>query len=155
LEKSFEAFVSGQRQRHGKRLSVAVLVMLLIAVLLSETQWLNLRTGLIVLLAGQAGVVTALLWRRWRLDIDRRKAPCSAWFVSEERFIQRLTLFETACQVTGFLLLGRALWMATGSLLLALAIGVVYPMTLYVGLTRRKTAASLREIRQIRKVMLP
>jgi hypothetical protein len=75
--------------------------------------------------------------------------------LSEERFIQRLTLFETACQVTGFLLLGRALWMATGSLLLALAIGVVYPMTLYVGLTRRKTAASLREIRQIRKVMLP
>jgi hypothetical protein len=47
----------------------------------------------------------------------------------------------------GFLALGYAFWITTGSLGFAVAIGVVYPAAFYLGMIRRKTRAAIRQLR--------
>ena len=151
----FLSFVLLQRRRHLKRLNMASFVAALIAVLLYETKWPNLRSGLVVLLAGQMGDVLALLARRVQLsnDLDRKRAEAmneaaiSAWFEREELFVRRLAFFDTACQVVGFLTVGYAFWVTTGSLWLSLAIGLVYPLAAYLGMTRRKNLQAIGELR--------
>jgi hypothetical protein len=151
----FLRFVSAERGRHHKRGYLAGFLAILIAVLLYETQWLNLRSGLLVLLAGQVGDVLALFLRsvQFSRDLDRQKASASsegafsAWFEREELFIKRLALFDSSCQMIGFLALGYEFWITTGSLGFAVAIGVVYPAAFYLGMIRRKTRAAIRQLR--------
>jgi hypothetical protein len=135
----FESLRLLQRARHGQRLWIATLVGGLIAVLLYQTQWPGLRPGLLVLLAGQAGDVLALSWRRWQLT--RLET-----LQTEERFMRRLARFDLVSQTTGFLILGYAIWTSTGNLWLAAGIGVVYPVTAYFGITRARNAAALRNL---------
>jgi len=47
----------------------------------------------------------------------------------------------------GFLTLGYAFWASTRSLWLSLAIGFVYPVTAYFGLTRGKSLEAIKRIR--------
>jgi hypothetical protein len=150
----FVALVREERGRHKKRLVISGLVAALIAVVLYETQWLNIRSGLGVLLAGQICCVCALLVRNRRLAEYLDGSRAVGWFQGEEVFIVRLALFETACQVIGFLLIGYALWKATGSLAVALAIGIVYPASLYFGMTRRRNATAVRALRRKRDEFL-
>jgi hypothetical protein len=152
----FLDFVQLERRRNFRRVYIAGCVAALVATLLYETQWLNLRAGLIVLLIGYVGDVLALLLKNVQLskDLDRTKtagsineAAYAAWFEREEVFIKDLALFDAACQIIGFLTLGYAFWASTRSLWLSLAIGFVYPVTAYFGMTRRKTLESIKRLR--------
>lgn len=155
----FLHFVELERRLNSRRVFVSGLVAALIAVLLYETQWLNLRTGLVVLQVGYLGDVIALLLRNVQLskDLDRRtaesmkEAAYATWFEREEVFIKRLALFDAACQMIGFLTLGCAFWVSTRSLWLSLAIGFVYPVAAYFGMTRRKNMEAIKQMRAIKR----
>jgi hypothetical protein len=142
----FLAFVASERRRYNKRLLTGSLVAVLIAVLLYETQWPDLWFGLTVLLAGQVADLLVLLARK-----VLNKAPGPSWFEREEVFIRRLALFETAYRTLGFLALGYAFWTSTRNLLLAFAIGVVYPLTLHFGMNRRRTLADVKRLRAMKE----
>ena len=154
----FLDFVLLESRRHVRRASVAGLVAALVATLLYETQWLNLRAGLAVLLVGYLGDVLALLLRNVQLlkDLDRKtaesmnEADYTTWFECEEVFVKRLALFDTACQMIGFLTLGYEFWASTRSLWVSLAIGFVYPITAF-GMTRRKSLEAVKQIRATRQ----
>jgi len=152
----FLDFVLLQRRRNFRRVYIAGFVAALIAILLYETQWLNLRAGLVVLLIGYVGDVLALFLRNVQLlnDLDRKKTAAAMsetayakWFEREELFVKHLALFDAACQLIGFLTLGCAFWASTRSLWLSLAIGFVYPITAYFGLTRGKSLEAIKRIR--------
>jgi|GEM_PF-5256207 len=150
-DSSFLLFIAMQRRRHSNRLYIAILVAVLIALLLYQTQWLALRPGLIVLLGGQLVDVSALLFRNVQLSRDMQgvmnESTIAEWFKREELFIKALGFFDAACQMVGFLALGYAFWISTRSLGIALAIGIVYPLTFYFGVNRRKTSDSIRILR--------
>jgi hypothetical protein len=151
----FLLFVVLERDRHIRRLRLPSLTAVLIGVLLYQTQWLILRPGLTILLAGQVGVVVALLLRSTALseDLNRLNAgvlnqeAVRAWFEKEEAFARRLALFESGCQAIGFIALGYAFWVTTQSYFLALMIGIVYPATVYFGITRRRNLRMFKQIR--------
>ena len=133
---------------------LAAMVAALIAVLIYQTQWFMLRPALAILLAGQAGAVVALLWKNRGItkDLDRWKtspveeATVVDWFASEERFVRRLLLLESGCQLIGFLALGFEFWMVTRSLWLAAAIGFLYPVSSYFGVTRRRSRDVIKKL---------
>jgi hypothetical protein len=159
----FLDFVLLERGGHFRRVCTTSFVVSLIAFLLYETQWLNLRAGLVVLLIGYLGDVLALLLRNGQLskDLDRTKmaeamneAAYTAWFERDEVFVKRLALFDTACQMIGFLTLGYAFWVSTRSLWISLAIGFVYPVTAYFGMTRRKSLEAIKQIRATKQEVL-
>jgi len=128
---------------HTKRLYTALLVAALISYLLYRTQWPALRPGLMVLLAGQVVDALALLWRRSQ---TRPGAPSAEWLKAELRFTHQLARADTVFQAAGFLLLGYALWISSRNAWLALAIGVVYPVTSHFGIMRPRNAAIRREL---------
>ncbi len=117
-----------------------------------------MRAGLVVLLIGYVGDILALLLKNVQLakDLDRKKALAMnevafrTWFEREEVFVKRLTLFDAAYQMIGFLTLGYAFWASTRSLWLSLAIGFVYPITAYFGMSRRKSLEAIKWIRTTR-----
>jgi hypothetical protein len=159
----FLDFVLLERGGHFRRVCTTSFVVSLIAFLLYETQWLNLRAGLVVLLIGYLGDVLALLLRNGQLskDLDRTKmaeamneAAYTAWFERDEVFVKRLAVFDTACQMIGFLTLGYAFWVSTRSLWISLAIGFVYPVTAYFGMTRRKSLEAIKQIRATKQEVL-
>ncbi len=151
----FLSFLVFERARHAKRSRFAAVIAALIAVLFYQTQWLILRPGLAILLVGQACVALALFLKNAKLqkDLDRTKAGAinatafPAWFEGEELFVKRLALFENACQMIGFAALGYGIWVPTRSLWLALAIGVAYPATAYLGITRKRNLKTIRQLR--------
>jgi hypothetical protein len=145
----FLSFVEAVRRRHQKRFYTASLVGALIALLLYQTEWLYLRFGLVVLLVGQAGNVLALLVRNYQLarDVKQKNSGIVNWFEREEFFVTYLAIFDSACQMVGFLGLGYAFWISTRNAWIALAIGVVYPATVYLGITRRRHVGETSELR--------
>jgi hypothetical protein len=150
----FLSFVTMERGRHTKRLYMAIFLSILIACLLYETQWPMLRPGLLVLLIGQFVDALALYRRNVQLahDLEQKKVAglnevaMGAWFGHQESFIKLLAIFDSSCQAIGFLALGYAFWISTQSLGLALAIGVIYPLTFYLGITRVKTIAAIKRL---------
>jgi hypothetical protein len=149
------ASVSVRLRRHRQRLYMATFLAALIGVLIYQTEWPGLHAGLLVLLAGQAGDVLALLVRNFQLSNDlNNKAADATWFDREELFIKRLSLFDTTCQTIGFLLLGHALWLYTGSTWLYVGIGFVYPIAFYLGVTRKKTGEAIRQLRAEKQTIL-
>jgi len=130
--------------RNAKRFCTALLVAALISYLLYQTQWPALRPGLTVLLAGQLLDALALLWRGLQ-----PKPETAEWLQAELRFTSRLARADTIFQTAGFALLGYALWTSTQNLLLALAIGVLYPLTAYFGMTRPRNAAIRRKLEKL------
>ncbi len=158
----FLFFVAVERARHLKQLRFASFVAALIAVLIYRTQWLILRPGLMILLAGQAGAAAFLLWRNTALSKDLNRINVGAmakeaipvWFKKEEQFVKHLALLESVCQVIGFVALGYGFWMATRTVWLALAIGVVYPATVYLGMTRVKNLRAIKQLRTEKQEIL-
>ena len=150
----FFSFVVSERSHHARRLRFAGLMCVLILGLLYETRWWGLRPGLAILLAGQAGVVVTLFFRNKQLSktlaARGTQAPqensFTAWFEGEEALARRLMFFESACQMLGFAVLGYEFWVATRSLWIALGIGVVYPITIYFAMTRRKHVNMIRHL---------
>lgn len=148
----FVQAVAHARQRNSTHLRFAALVSILIGALLWRTQWLTLRPGLIVLLIGQLGATTILLYRRLTLKKnlyeaesgDGSEAPL--WFALEATFIKRLAVFENGLRLIGFVLLAYGFWVATRSPWLAVAIGIVYPITAYFGIGRANTQRTLRDL---------
>lgn len=150
----FFSFVAIERTGHAKRLRFAGLMCILILVLLYQTQWTNLRPGLVILLVGQAGVALALFFRNSQLMrmLDLQKSETlpeqsiAGWFETESSFLRRLAWFESACQIAGFFLLGYEFWLASRNVWIALAIGVVYPAAMYFGMNRRRNVKAIREL---------
>ncbi len=140
--------------RNAKHLRFAVLMTILIALLLWRTQWLSLHPGLIVLLIGQLGAALILFYRNAMLSRNLhqlRSTPVAkvavlAWFSGEEVFVKRLALFEDGLRLLGFVLLAYGFWVSTGSLLIALVIGIAYPVTVYFGIGRKRTVRTLRDL---------
>ena len=128
------------------RLRSAGVVALLLAALLWFTKWPSLRAGLIVLLAGQIGLMIFLLRRSFVLVREMKQVRASlvekntftSWFDAEARFATRLGVSEDLVRTAGFLILGYGFWTATGSALIALALGVAYPAFAYFAMERRK-----------------
>ncbi len=123
------------RSRNRKQMRVAFFVAALLALLLWQTVWLRLRPPLAILLLGQFGTGMALLMRN--RSLIRSADPT---FAEELTFTVRLASFEYGCQMIGFAWLGYEFWAATNSLLVAILIGVVYPVSAYWGLARPRLA---------------
>ena len=119
---------------------------MLLAVLLYKTQWPSLRAGVGVLLIGQVIDVIALTLRTVRpsRSVEMREH----WFQEEENFTWRLGRMDAIVQFIGFAALGYACWQYTGSRILGIAIGVLYPLTFYFGLHRKRTDAAIRELQR-------
>jgi hypothetical protein len=145
----FSSFVALARQRHAKHIRFSLLVGLLIAALLWQTQWITLRPALFLLLIGQFGTAAILFNRRAalskRLDLD--KAGMLAWFDTEEGFVKYLTAFENGIRTVGLMVLAYGFWLPTRNLGVALALGVVYPIIAYFGLVRGNLARTIRQLR--------
>ena len=145
------------KQRNAKHLRFAAMVAVLIAALLWRTQWLTLRPGLIVLLLGQLGAAIILSYRRVTLTKNLAAAGSNSdfnsldWFASEGTFVKGLATFENSLRLIGFVLLALGFWEATRSLWLALAIGLIYPITAYFGIGRANTQRTLRELEAQKK----
>jgi hypothetical protein len=150
----FFSFVASERTSHARRLRFASLLCILIVGLLYRTQWIVLRPGLTILLGGQAGVAIASFFRNQQLRKTLHQQEIwpaeqdsiSAWFEGEESFVRRLALFETICQMAGFAVLGYELWIASGSLPVAVAIGIVYPAAMYFGMARKRNSTWTRQL---------
>ena len=147
----FATFVAVERVLHLKRMRFAGLMVALIVCVLYRIDWTLLRPGLVVLLAGQAGVVAALITRNIAIS-NMRVGPLDAvdlqaWFKAEESFVRWLAIFENGCQIVGFLILGYGLWLVTRSSGLALLSGIVYPVSVYFGVTRKRNVAAIRRLR--------
>ena len=115
-----------------------------IGLLLWQTQWLILRPGLAILLAGQLGTALMLLLHNFRLA--KGEGPPSQWFDAELAFVKRLALFENALRLAGFVVLAYEFWLATGNLIVSLLIGLVYPLTAYFGMARNSYVRSVRQL---------
>lgn len=154
----FLSVVALERARHAKRLRLSLLIAALIFVLIYQTQWLILRPGLVVLLVGQAGSAIAIMSRSRKLakELEHERTgeeedDLLAWFEAEERFLKQLAAYEAGCQMLGFACLGYEFWVASGSFWLAVAIGLVYPITTYFGITRRRYLSAIKRLRSERK----
>ncbi len=139
----FLSFVQSQRRSRVKNVITAILTAVLISALLYETQWLSLRPGLIMLLIGQLGSAVALVFRNMQAS---NEATHPDWFEAEERFLDRLALFDSISLFLGFLALGYAFWVSTESLWLSIAIGIVYPAAFYFGVTRRRRLEAIKKL---------
>jgi hypothetical protein len=148
----FSTFVAQARQRHARNLRFALVVGVLIAVLLWQTQWVALRAALFLLLLGQIGTA-AILFHRQRALGKLQPLNASgmlAWFASEERFVKYSSAFENGVRTLGLLFLAYAFWMATRNLGIALVLGVAYPVTVYFGMVRGNVARAVRQLKSQR-----
>lgn len=136
------------------RVRSAAVVAFLMAALLWFTKWPTLRPGLLILLCGQIVLILILLQRRvllarkierWHASFPERD-PFAEWFDGEVRFTTRLGIIEDLIRTIGFLTLGYGFWIATGSVLIALALGVVYPAFAYFGMERKKRQRAKRAL---------
>src|SRR3954463_6009033 len=119
----------------------------LIAVLLWQTRWPSLRTGLLVLMLTQAAIPLALQnqnriishhltgWTSTPPDGE----SILRWFSLQERFIGRLALVENGGRLAGFALLAYGFWVASGYIWLAIGLGLIYPVIIYFAITRKDT----------------
>jgi hypothetical protein len=145
----FASFVALARERHARHLRFALVVGVLIAVLLWQTQWVTLRAALFLLLIGQIGTAVILLNRRRALSklqgLD--EAGMLAWFDSEEAFVKYAAAFENGVRTIGLMFLAYAFWVPTHNLRIALILGVAYPITVYFGMVRGNISRAVRRLK--------
>jgi hypothetical protein len=154
---TFHSVIAEAQRRNAKRAHFAELIAVLLAILLWETKWLALRPGLVILLIGQLGVALVLILRNLRLskDLERwsssvEKDDLLAWFEAEGAFARRSTWFESGARLLGLIVVAYGFWAVTGNLWVALAIGVVYPVSLYFGMMRSSNAVTLQRLEKQR-----
>ncbi len=148
------ALMEKARVSNKARVRSAAVVAFLMAALLWLTKWPSLRPGLWILLCGQIVLILILLHRSvllarkiesWHASSPERDA-FAEWFEGETRFTTRLGIIEDLIRTIGFLTLGYGFWTATGSLLIALALGVAYPAFAYFGMERKKHQRAQRTL---------
>ena len=145
----FSSLVALAHTRHVKRMQFAWLMAVLIAFLLWRTQWPMLWPGLWILLAGQIGAALFLIYRlrsgkgEENISLDGSGLQ---WFDKEETFLKRLFLFENLVRILGFLVLAYGFWLATRSLGIAIALGLIYPIIVYFGIGRRNNIRNIRQL---------
>lgn len=145
----FSSFVWLARVAHLKHLRFALLVAALIALLLWQSQWLTLRPALYLLLIGQLGTAGILFNRRTALSKEQvtEQTEMLAWFDSEEAFVKYSAIFENGMRTIGLLALAYSFWAQTRNLWIAVALGVVYPLTAYFGMVRGNISRTIRQLR--------
>ncbi len=140
------ALMNKARASKMVRIRSAAVIAFLLGALLWFTKWPSLRPGLLILLAGQIGLLAILLLRSFAISREMQHARASnqekdafaSWFDREARFARRSAIAEDLIRTIGFVMLGYGLWTAIGSVPTALALGVAYPAFAYFGMERRK-----------------
>jgi hypothetical protein len=140
-----EAFAKSAKARNAKRIQSSGLIAVLLGVLLWQTRWPSLRLGLVLLLFSHVGGALLLLYRNRELarDIEALEeqlfdeSKMGRWFDREQSWAKRVMLFENISRTAGFLALGYGFWVPTGSVTVAVLLGVMYPAVTYFGLERR------------------
>ena len=140
---------------HSRNKKAAALLGALMAVLLWQTRWPSLRAGLVVLVMGQLVVVAMLTRRNWAIaksleGLRKENGPGAdllGWFDQEESFAKRLTLIENAIRLVGFLMLAYGFWYATGSIAVAVLLGIFYPVIAYFGIVRKKHLRNISKLK--------
>ena len=140
--------------QHAKSARAAGLLGVLLALLLWETRWPSLRLGLIVLLMGQLAAMAMLMRRNARNANDLKRlrtggmveSELLSWFDEEERVAGQLTVVETSTRLVGFLMLAYGFWQATGSVAIALLLGVFYPVIAYFGIVRKNHVRMIKKL---------
>ena len=129
-----------------------MLISLVIALLLWQTQWISLRPGLSVLLVGQLAAGLLYFLRSFQLKAtSAAPAPqMHTWFGEEKRFITVAMLSESLVRILGFVVLAYGFWNATHILWITLLLGAVYPAISYFGVAQRNTRQILRALEQQR-----
>ncbi len=146
------SLITELRSRNSRKMRFAEFMAVLLAILLWQTRWLQLRPGLIILLLGQLGLVLLLLNRNLRLSREAERAKSHgldkvtllAWFEDEDAFAKRSSRFENVVRIAGLVVLAYGFWAITRNVWIAAAIGVVYPASLYFGMMRQGSASVSR-----------
>jgi hypothetical protein len=134
--------------RNNKRIRSALLLAALAGVLLWKTQWPAIYAGLIVLLTGQLALAAFLAFRNRSL---KRQIDVNDWFDKESSAMRQSAWLDNGSRLLGFVLLGVGFWRATHNLLISLALGIIYPVATYWGLSRvssRRAELKLNSERQ-------
>lgn len=126
----------------------------LLALLLWQTRWPSLRPGLGVLIIGQSAAALVVLRHRTQLvarlrELSSRNAADDevlSWLKAEETYIKRSYLLESFLRAAGFVVLAYGFWAVTGRFWVAFALGVLYPVIVYFGMTRATIQRRLRGI---------
>ncbi len=137
MNERLQTLIGAARHRHMAGARANGIVVLLLGALVWYTKWPSLRAGLTILLIGYFGVLVFQIRRSGALARNINE-PTTDWFDGEERFVGRLNLLEAIIRTIGFLVLGYGFWTATGSIGIALALGIGYPVVAYFGMERRK-----------------
>ncbi|MDQ2839741.1 MAG: hypothetical protein M3Y72_01605 [Acidobacteriota bacterium] len=124
----------------------AAYVAVLLTALLWWTQWPSLQAGIIILLLGQLSIVAFYLLRNSRISRDLTRfedypadgLSLLSWFEEERTFSNRLVPVENVVRTIGFAVLAYGFWVATRSTSISLLLGVVYPVSTYFGMSRKK-----------------
>ena len=149
-QERFAFFVENARTRAVKQFRFSLLIAVLIGVLLWQTQWLSLRPGLLILLAGQVLLAGAFLYRTSALK--KVSAPSRdemlRWVMTEQKFVIFSALGESLMRIIGFAVLAYGFWTATHILWISLLLGVLYPVISYFGIARRNTRQLLKHLEQ-------
>ena len=143
LDREWHALASGTRLRNKKRIRSSLLVALVVALLLWNTQWPAIRPGLFVLLVGQIALAGFLFIRSRQIEAT---TDLDLWFDREASAMRFAGWLENGSRLVGFAILAFGFWRSTHNLPLSLALGLVYPLVIYWGLTR---AATRRETRAL------
>ncbi len=148
------SYAAAMRTRNAARVRSNAIIAVLLALLLWETQWPSLRPGLLILLIAYLGSALWLSYRNKQLahaieQVEEglfKPAAIPKWFNTEEAFLRRLMLFENILRTIGFAVLGYGFWVPTGSVLIAVLLGAVYPAISYFALERRNYRRRLQTL---------
>ncbi len=147
-------FAVQARARNTKAMRSAAYVAVLLTLLLWWTQWPSLLAGIIILLFAQLSIVIFYLMRNSRIsreltrfeDYPADGLSLLSWFEDERIFSSRLVLLENVLRTVGFLVLAYGFWIATRSTFIFLLLGVVYPVSTYFGMSRKKQQRTIAQI---------
>ncbi len=156
------ALMAKARASSGTRARSAAAVALLLAALLWFTKWPTLRPGLVILLAGQIGLILILVRHRSTISRELENVQTgnlgedtfARWFEGQARFATRLAWTEDLIRTAGFLTLGYGFWRATGNILIAFSLGIVYPALAYFGMERAKHLRTKRMLQAERDAVI-
>jgi hypothetical protein len=149
------SLIGAVRAHNAKRARFSLIVALLLAALLWRTTWPSLRPGLIILLIGYFGTAMLFLYRNAKLAAEAREmqnGTCQNgeildWFDRQERFAVWSTRAEAGLRTAGFLVLGYGFWLVTRSDVIALLLGIGYPVVTYFGMERRNNQRAMQSLR--------
>lgn len=153
----FASDVAMARSRNSSEIRSAVLLAILMAALLYFIRWHSLQPGLAVMVAGRLIVAFVLFsrnraYRKTQDEALQERMPEStvlSWFDDEEKFLKRVKFFY-AVPVIGVVILAYGFWMQTHNLWITLALGLLYPASIAVGIWHMYDIRGIRTLRRQR-----